>query len=571
MSVSPFRIIHAIPHLRGAAGEYVVQVARAQQQRAPGSVAIVLSHDCEEPWTTSTALVDECRGAGVAVFWCGEFFRRDRDLLNAAADALRDLVLAGRLWPGDGVVHAHTAMAAVVGRKAGARRVVATLHGVGRHRPPEFELQDDLAWMSCDALMVPTPAGAARLGSQHGLGRVHVVPHLTEVDAVPHATHARHGRRIVHAGRLDAEGNVGPLIEAMPVVWQRVPDAELHVLGSGELTDTLRARAVDVDTRGGRIIVTSRDGEATPPSSDFNVFASASLVSQPDTESVFAVAGGLPVVTTRDSGLGELVDEARCGLVVPSDRPRDLGLALAVLLETSDEGRTALGADGRRFAIARFGIAAHLDRLQEIYRQPAATWRERTDAAIAAGDQSWTTPDGPLRLHLGSGDQRRPGWLNVDARLDAMPDLVARVDALPMVGDATVDEIEACHLFEHLSLHEAHNALREWARVLKPGGRLFLELPNFEACIRILGTAVDSLGHDFGMIGIYGWPPGIERDGDAMTHRWGWTPSTLTSALEAAGFAEIERLPVTQTYRPATRYDRDFRVAAVRADRVEIP
>lgn len=570
MSVSPFRIVHVIPHLRGAAGEYVVQIASAQQRRAPGSVAIVLSHDCEEPWTTLPTLVDECRGAGVAVFWCGEFFRRDRAQLGAAAWTLRDTVLAGRLWPGDGVVHAHTAMAAVVGRKAGARRVVATLHGVGRHRPPEFELQDDLAWMSCDALLVPTPADAARLGSQHRLGPIHVVRHLTHVDEIPQATKARRGLRIVHAGRLDAEDNVGPLIEAMPVVWQRVPDAELHVFGNGALAGALRERAADVDARGDRIVVPSHGGEA-PPLGDFDVFASASRGSHLDPEAVIAVTTGLPVVTTRSGGLGELIGEARCGLVVPSDSPRDLGLALAVMLETSDEGRATLGAAGRQFMIARFGLAAHLDQLQDIYRQPAATWRERADAAIAAGGQSWTTPDGPVRLHLGSGDQRRPGWLNVDARPEAMPDLVARVDALPMVGDATVDEIEACHLFEHLSLHEAHNALREWARVLKPGGRLFLELPNFEACIRILGTAVDGLGHDFGMIGIYGWPPGIEQDGDAMTHRWGWTPATLTSALEAAGFGQVERVPVTQTYRPATRYDRDFRVAAVRADRVETP
>ena len=68
-----------------------------------------------------------------------------------------------------------------------------------------------------------------------------------------------------------------------------------------------------------------------------------------------------------------------------------------------------------------------------------------------------------------------------------------------MVPDASVDEIEACHLFEHLALHEAHAALREWARVLKPGGRLFLELPNFDACVRILGTAVDGRRDTLGM------------------------------------------------------------------------
>ena len=226
-----------------------------------------------------------------------------------------------------------------------------------------------------------------------------------------------------------------------------------------------------------------------------------------------------------------------------------------------------LGTKGREHVVRQFGLSGHLARLQRAYHAQADVEGQRT--AVAITERPWVLPEGPVRLHLGSGDLRRPGWLNVDTRVDVAPDIVARVDALPMIGDACVDEIEACHLFEHLSLHEAHSALREWARVLKPGGRLFLELPNLDACVRILGTAVDGHGIDFGMIGIYGWPPDIEQCGVAMMHKWGWTPVTLARALEAAGFTQVEQMPVTQTYRPATKYDRDFRVGAVRADRTE--
>ena len=60
-------------------------------------------------------------------------------------------------------------------------------------------------------------------------------------------------------------------------------------------------------------------------------------------------------------------------------------------------------------------------------------------------------PAGPVRLHLGCGLEHREGWINVDARSSVDPDVVARVDALPMFADGSVDTIEACHLFEHLT------------------------------------------------------------------------------------------------------------------------
>ena len=41
----------------------------------------------------------------------------------------------------------------------------------------------------------------------------------------------------------------------------------------------------------------------------------------------------------------------------------------------------------------------------------------------------------------------------------------------------------------------------------------------------------------------------------------------LQRQLQAAGFTDVQELPVTQTYRPATRYNRDFRIGAVRAGR----
>lgn len=181
--------------------------------------------------------------------------------------------------------------------------------------------------------------------------------------------------------------------------------------------------------------------------------------------------------------------------------------------------------------------------------------------------ESRMTPDaesGAVRLHIGCGSDKRNGWINIDANASLAPDVVTEAHVLTMFEDQSADVIEANHLFEHLPLHQAHAALREWARVLKPGAELFLELPDFEACVRSLGRYKDEKGFDLGMIGIFGWPPLVEKEGLTQVHKWGWTRATLIEALRLAGFERTEFGPITQTWRAAAKAGTLLRLRAVR-------
>lgn len=136
-----------------------------------------------------------------------------------------------------------------------------------------------------------------------------------------------------------------------------------------------------------------------------------------------------------------------------------------------------------------------------------------------------------------------------------------RLDSIP---DASVEEIQAFHLFEHLDVARTTAALDEWKRVLAPGGRLILELPNLARCLRVVGTHFDERGVDLAMCGIYGYPPDIAKNPSDYQHRWGWTPETLRATLELAGFTDVRQKPATQTWREATLFDRDMRIEATR-------
>lgn len=81
--------------------------------------------------------------------------------------------------------------------------------------------------------------------------------------------------------------------------------------------------------------------------------------------------------------------------------------------------------------------------------------------------------NGHIKLNLGAGDVNLPGYINLDGKNGH--------SLYPLAyDDQSAYEVRASHVLEHWSHRETLNVLREWARVLKPGGILKVAVPNFE-------------------------------------------------------------------------------------------
>ncbi len=77
-----------------------------------------------------------------------------------------------------------------------------------------------------------------------------------------------------------------------------------------------------------------------------------------------------------------------------------------------------------------------------------------------------------LWLNVGAGNTTLPGFIALDIK--------AGVNAAVLpYADASVDEVYASHVLEHFPFREVVNVVREWVRVLKPGGRLRVAVPDF--------------------------------------------------------------------------------------------
>ncbi|HUU35189.1 MAG TPA: methyltransferase domain-containing protein [Vicinamibacterales bacterium] len=79
----------------------------------------------------------------------------------------------------------------------------------------------------------------------------------------------------------------------------------------------------------------------------------------------------------------------------------------------------------------------------------------------------------PCRLNLGAGAVELPGYESVDIKTGT------NAGQLPHLANS-VDEIVASHVLEHFSHRETQGVLKEWWRVLRPGGLLRVAVPNID-------------------------------------------------------------------------------------------
>ena len=142
----------------------------------------------------------------------------------------------------------------------------------------------------------------------------------------------------------------------------------------------------------------------------------------------------------------------------------------------------------------------------------------------------------PLKLHLGCGAKYLPGFFHIDALKYPHIDHQGFVENLSFFPDNGVELIYASHVLEHFGRHEVDPVLREWHRVLQPGGVLRLAVPDFGACARLYveGKLLRGISDIMGLI------IGGQRDSHDF-HRMIFDEPTLNVRLKAIGFSHCRQ------------------------------
>ncbi len=157
-------------------------------------------------------------------------------------------------------------------------------------------------------------------------------------------------------------------------------------------------------------------------------------------------------------------------------------------------------------------------------------------------------PPNPAKLHQRF---RNADWAEVRLDIDpnVTPDIVASITDMRTVAGDSVDAVWSSHNLEHLFAHEVPVCLREFHRVLKPGGFALITLPDIQ---EIAGLIAEDKLEDAAYVApagpvapidmVFGFRAAIARGNVFMAHRTAFTAKTLGRALEAAGFAQVRSL-----------------------------
>ena len=170
---------------------------------------------------------------------------------------------------------------------------------------------------------------------------------------------------------LRAQKSIDVLLDAVPLVLKRVPDARIAVVGDGPLRDELHAHAA-------RIGIDSDERFAFLPfqAPAARYLQAADVYVLPSSWEAFpigvleALACGVPQVATDVGGTGEAV-VPETGLLVPKRDPTALAEALVSLLE-DPQRRASMAAASRERHAARFDLEQMVNGTAELYRSVLA-------------------------------------------------------------------------------------------------------------------------------------------------------------------------------------------------------
>lgn len=130
-----------------------------------------------------------------------------------------------------------------------------------------------------------------------------------------------------------------------------------------------------------------------------------------------------------------------------------------------------------------------------------------------------------IRLNLGAGDRPMAGYVNRD--------IAHGQPAFPLLdyADGAVAEIRASHVLEHISYRLTRAVLAEWYRVLRPGGELFVAVPDFAKIVEVYGGCRDGPWE--------GYLLGGHVDANDV-HMAVFDGASLAAALTEVGFVDIK-------------------------------
>jgi glycosyltransferase involved in cell wall biosynthesis len=256
------------------------------------------------------------------------------------------------------IVHAQTRVTQVMGdllSKVTSAAYCSTCHGFFR---PRWHRIIFPCWGK--AVIAISPAVQQHLKNDLRVAdeRIALIPNGVELDAFPlksedekralrRAWQLPGGPLLGIVARLSDVKGHAVLIDAMPAVLARFPDARLLIVGEGKMEASLKKQAAGLGLEQRVIFLPSvnRTADILPM---LDIFILPSLQEGLGLSAMEAQAAGVPVVASRVGGLASLIEDGRTGRLVEPRNSGQLAEAVLDLLEHPQDAE-AMGRRARAF------------------------------------------------------------------------------------------------------------------------------------------------------------------------------------------------------------------------------
>ena len=139
-----------------------------------------------------------------------------------------------------------------------------------------------------------------------------------------------------------------------------------------------------------------------------------------------------------------------------------------------------------------------------------------------------------IKLNLGCRARPIEGFKGMDCEAHKGVDFVGDVSDLKQFDDGCVSEMYASHILEHFSHVRTKEVLQEWARVIEPGGTLYIAVPDFKRVVELYEIGGITPWLDNFLHGDQIYPTAV--------HYPSFDFSKLERLLRYAGFSEVSQV-----------------------------
>lgn len=234
---------------------------------------------------------------------------------------------------------------------------------------------------------------------------------------------------------------------------------------------------------------------------------------------------------------------------------------LGPFAEASLRSNTGVGVERRAVA-----LLAAIDALRHEFEQLRTPHLQRQLQHLGVRADSRD-----LKLHIGCGEGRLPGWIDMD--VSPAPLSLNVLWGLPF-SPASARVIFVSHLLEHLYFpNDVRAFLAELRRVLAPGGTVRIIVPDIERCIAAYVSKDQSFFANRRETWSW-WPQNQTRLQDFLNyagagpepslfdaHKYGYDFETIERVLHEAGFSSVSRSEYMESAHPELRVDHASKVA----------